>query len=138
MHREITQKLDNDLRSMIANHNKLVHQLRDSKLKIRMEREEYEKRLDTANQCSMSFHKLSNPNEEKGLTGRQLANSMEISGNGHGAMMMSKVQYRMSDITTNLIANEDNVRIFYVPPETPVDDDMHITRSKFLNLVSQD
>ncbi len=49
--------------------------------------------------------------------------------------MMSKVQHRMSDITTNLIANEDNVRNFYVPPQTSVDDDMHITRSKLSSLV---
>ncbi len=52
MHREITQKLDNDLQSMIANHNELDHQLRDSKLTIRLEREEYKKRIDTANQLS--------------------------------------------------------------------------------------
>ncbi len=51
--------------------------------------------------------------------------------------MMSKVQHRMSDITTNPIANVDNVRKFYVPPETPIDDDMHITRSKCLSLVAQ-
>ncbi len=130
MHREVTQKLNNDLQSMIANCNELDHQLRDSKLTIRLEREEYEKRLDTVNQRSMAFQKLSNPNEEKALTSRQLANSTELPGHGHGATMMSKVQHRMSDIITNPIANEDNVRNFYVPPKTPVDDDMHITRSK--------
>ncbi len=86
---------------MIANCYKLDNQLRDSKLTIRMEREEYEKCLDTANQHSMSFQKLSNPNEEKALTGRQLAISMELPGHRHGATMMSKVQHRMSDITTN-------------------------------------
>ncbi len=36
MHREVTQKLDNDLQSMRANRNELDHQLRDSKLKIRL------------------------------------------------------------------------------------------------------
>ncbi len=113
MHREITQKLDNDLQSMIANRNELDHQRRDSKLTVRLETEEYEKRLDTANQRSMAFQKLANPNEEKALTGRQLANSTELPGHGHGAVMMSKVQHRMSDITTNPIANEDNVRKFY-------------------------
>ncbi len=51
--------------------------------------------------------------------------------------MMSKVQHRMSDITRNPIANEDNVRNFYVPPETPEDDDMHMTKSKFSCLVAQ-
>ncbi len=75
MHREVAQKLINELQSMIADHNELQHQLRDSKLTIRMEREEYEKRLDTANQRSMAFQKFSNPNEDKALTGRQLANS---------------------------------------------------------------
>ncbi len=95
MYREVTQKLDNDLQAMIANRNELEHQLRDNKLMIRMEREEYEKHLDTANQCSMAFQKLSNPNEEKALTGRQLANSTELPGHGHGVTMMSKVQHRM-------------------------------------------
>ncbi len=136
MHREVAQKLDSELQSMIADHNELEHQLRDCKLTIRMEREEYEKRLETANQCSMSFQKFSNPNEDKALTGRQLANSTELSDHGHRAMIMSKVQHRMSDITTNLITNEDNVRNFYVPLETQVDDDMHITRSKFSGLVA--
>ncbi len=51
--------------------------------------------------------------------------------------MMSKVQHRMSDITTNPIAKEDNVRNFYVPPETPDDDDIHMTRSKCSSLVTQ-
>ncbi len=110
-----TQMLDNDLQSMIANRNKLDHQLRDCKLMIRMEREDNEKHLYTANQRSMAFQKLSNPNEEKALNGGQLANSMELPGHCHGVTMMSKVQHRMSDITTNLIANEDNVRKFYVP-----------------------
>ncbi len=75
MHREVAQKVDSELQLMIADHNELEHQLRDSKLMIRMEREEYEKRLDTANQCSIAFQKFSNPNEDKALTGRQLANS---------------------------------------------------------------
>ncbi len=119
MHREVTQKLDNNLQSMIANQNELDHQLRDSKLMIRLEREEYERHLDTANQRSMAFQKFSNPNEEKALTGHQLVNSTELLGHGHGATMMSKVQHRMSDITTNLIANEDNVRKYYVPQEAP-------------------
>ncbi len=129
MHREVTQKLHNDLQSMIANCNELDHQLRDSKLMIRLEREEYEKCLDTVNQRSIAFQKFSNSNEEKALTGRQLAKSTDLPGHGHGAMMMSKVQHRMSDITTNPIAN--------VPPETPIDDDIHITRSKFSSLVTQ-
>ncbi len=104
---------------------------------IRLDREEYKRCIDTANQHSMAFQKFSNPNEDKSLTGRQLVNSTELPGHSHGAMMMSKVQHRMSDITRNPIANEDNVKNFYVPPETPEDDDMHMTRSKFSSLVAQ-
>ncbi len=95
MHREIIQKLENDLWSMIAKRNELYHQLRDSNLMIRMEREEYEKCIDTANQCSMALQIVSNPNEEKALTSHQLANSMELPGHAHGATMMSKVQHGM-------------------------------------------
>ncbi len=51
--------------------------------------------------------------------------------------MMLKVQHRMSDITTNPIANEDNVRKCYVPLETSINVDMHITRSKCSSLVTQ-
>ncbi len=93
--------------------------------------------LTLFNQRSMAFQKFSNPNEDNALTGRQLANSTELPGHGHGATMISKVEHRMSNITTNLIANDDNVRNSYVPPETPDDDDMHITRSKFSSLVDQ-
>ncbi len=137
MNREVAMKLTSELQSMTADRNELDHQLRDSKLTIRLEREEYERRLDTANQRSMAFQKFSNANEDKALTGRQLGNSTELPGHSHGAMMMSKVQHRMSDITRNPITNEDNVTNFYVPPETSEDDDMRITMSKFSNLVTQ-
>ncbi len=99
MHRKITMKLESELQSMTADCNELYHQLRDSKLTIRLDREEYERRLDIANQHSMAFQKFANPNEEKALTGRQLANNTELHGHSHGAMMMSKVHHRMSDIT---------------------------------------
>ncbi len=51
--------------------------------------------------------------------------------------MMSKVQHRMCDITRNLITNEGNVRNFYIPPETPEENDMHMTKSKISSLVEQ-
>ncbi len=41
MNREVAMKLDSELQSMIADRNELDHQLRESKLKIRLEREEY-------------------------------------------------------------------------------------------------
>ncbi len=98
---------------------------------IRLGREEYERRVDTTNQHSMAFQKF------KALTGLQLVNSTELPAHSHGATMMSKVQHRMSDITRNPIANEDNIGNFYVPPETPEDDDMHMTKSKCSSLVAQ-
>ncbi len=52
--REVTKKLDNELQSMIVNHNELDHQLRESKLQNRMDREEFEKLLKATNQCSYS------------------------------------------------------------------------------------
>ncbi len=55
MHKEVTIKLDSELQSMTADHNELDYQLRDSKLTIRLDREEYEKHFDTANQHSMAF-----------------------------------------------------------------------------------
>ncbi len=39
-HREDAMKLDSELKYMIADHNELDHQLRDSKLMIKLEREE--------------------------------------------------------------------------------------------------
>ncbi len=115
MHIEVTMKIDSELQSITADRNELDHQLRDSKLMIRLDREEYERCLHTANQHSMAFQKFSYPNEDKALTDHQLVNSTELPGHSHGAMMMSKAQHRMSDITRNLIANEDNVRNFYIP-----------------------
>ncbi len=47
MHREVAMKLDSELQSMTADRNELDHQLRESKLKIRLEREKYERHLDT-------------------------------------------------------------------------------------------
>ncbi len=105
IHSEVTMKFDSELQSMTADCNEPDHQLRDSKLMIRLDIEEYEKHLDTDNQHSMAFPKFSNPNKDKALTGRLLVNSTELPGHSHGATMMSKVQHRMSDITRNPIAN---------------------------------
>ncbi len=86
MHREVTMKLNSELQYMTADCTKLDHQ------------------------HSMAFQKISNPNEAKTLTDRQLTNSTELPGHSHGATMMSRVYHRMSDITRNPIANVDNVR----------------------------
>ncbi len=89
IHREVTKRLDNDLQSMIVNHNKLHHQLRESKLQNSLDREELERLLKVANQRSYS-----NPKDEENTgTGRQLANSMELPGHDHVHTMMSKVKH---------------------------------------------
>ncbi len=43
IHREVTNRLDNDLKSMITDHNKLDQQCRESKLQSRLDREEFER-----------------------------------------------------------------------------------------------
>ncbi len=83
MHREVTNRLYNDLQSMRAYRNELDHELRESKLMIRLEREEYEKHLHIANQCSIALLKSTNTVEEK----------LELPGHGHAAMMMSKAEH---------------------------------------------
>ncbi len=42
---------------MITNHNELDKQLRESKLKTRMDREEFERLLQAANQCKVALQK---------------------------------------------------------------------------------
>ncbi len=72
IHREVTKKLDNDLQSMIVNCKELHDQLRENKLQNRLNREEFERLLKSANQHSYS-------NE----TGRQLVNSIELPCHDH-------------------------------------------------------
>ncbi len=50
MHLKIAEQLDGELQSTVANRDKLVTQLNESKLKRKIEKEEYEKLLDEANQ----------------------------------------------------------------------------------------
>ncbi len=74
IHREVTKRLDNNLQSMIVNHNELDHQVRESKLQNRLHREEFERLLKVANQRNYS-----NPKDEENTgTGCQLANSTEL------------------------------------------------------------
>ncbi len=41
IHIHVTSRLDNDLKSMMTDHNKLKQQLRESKLQCRMDKEEF-------------------------------------------------------------------------------------------------
>ncbi len=65
IHREVTKKLDNDLESMTVNHNGLDHQLRESNLQNRLDKEEFERLVKAANQRSYSNPK----DEENAATG---------------------------------------------------------------------
>ncbi len=64
---------------MIVNRNELDHQLKESKLQNRLDREEFERLLKVANQRSFS-----NPKDEENTgTGHQLVNSTELPGHDH-------------------------------------------------------
>ncbi len=57
IHRQVTNRLDNDLKSMITDHNELEQQLRESKLPSRLDKEEFERLLPLANQCKVAVQK---------------------------------------------------------------------------------
>ncbi len=50
IHRQVTSRLDNDLKSMMTDRNKLEQQLRESKLQSRLDKEAFEILLQLANQ----------------------------------------------------------------------------------------
>ncbi len=125
IHSEVTIKLDEDLQSMTAVRNKLDHQLRARKYQNRLDREEFKRLLQVANQPKVSVqkeeenksfshqnaHKYSNPKDEDNFrTGRQMVNSTELPGHDHASTMMSKVKPRMSDILPQPHENEEEVR----------------------------
>ncbi len=74
--------------------------------------------------------------EEKALTGHQLANSTELPSHDHASTMMSKVKHRVSDILAHPNANEDDVKQQCELPETPDDEDIHMTKSKFMSIIT--
>ncbi len=57
LHREVTAKLDEDLQSMTAVRNELDDQLRASKYQNRLDREEFERLLQVANQLKVAMQK---------------------------------------------------------------------------------
>ncbi len=85
IYRQVTNMLDNDLKSMIIDHNELDQQLRESKLQSKMYREEFERHLQLANQSKVVVQKekgnesLSHQEARKfhNPTGRHMANSTE-------------------------------------------------------------
>ncbi len=56
LHREISERRDGDLQSMIVFHDDLQDQLRVMNLKNELEREEFERCLQIANQHSVVSH----------------------------------------------------------------------------------
>ncbi len=133
IHREVTKRLDNDLQSMIVNRNELDHQLRESKLQNRLDREEFERLLKAANQ-----HSYSNPKDEENTgTGHELANSTELPGHDLVHMIMSKVKRRVSEIYHHPNESEDNMRRRHETPETPDNDKIVMTKTKFQSIMAK-
>ncbi len=101
IHRQVTSRLDNDLKSMMTDRNELEQQLRESKLQCRLDKEEFKRLLQLANQCKVAVqkeeenesfshheaHKFHNP------TGRHMVNSTELPGHDNVHTMMLKVKH---------------------------------------------
>ncbi len=145
-HRDITEKLDSDSQSMIQVRNEL-QQLRVMNLQNNLDREEFEKRLQIANQHTVvvhtdeeedSFshrvrHNLPKPNGIS-RTGRQQANSTELLGHDHATTVMSKVSRCVFEI---LPQDEEEVIRGSETPETPEEEKVSMTRSMFKNIMAQ-
>ncbi len=133
IHREVTKRLDNNLQSMIVNCNELDHQLREGKLQNRLDREDFKRLIKAANQ-----HSYSNPKDvENAGTGRQLAYSTELPGHDHVHTMMSKVKHRVSEIYHHPHENEDDIRRRHETLETPDDDKIVMTSTKFQSIMAK-
>ncbi len=98
-----------------------------------MDREEFERLLKAANQ-----HSYSKPKDaEMAVTGRQIANCTELPGHDHVHTMMSKVKHRVSEIYHHPHENEEDMRQRHEIPETPDDDKIVMTRTKFQNIMAK-
>ncbi len=101
IHRQVTNRLDNDLKPIITDRNELDHQLIESKLQSRLDREEFERLLLLANQHKVAVQKeeenksFSHQEAQKfhNPTGHHMANSTELPGHDNIHTMMSKVKH---------------------------------------------
>ncbi len=90
-----------------------------------MDREEFERLLQIANQRKVAVqkeeenksfshrdaHKFSNPRDkDKSRTSHNMANSTELPGHDHASTMMSKVKHQVSEIFPQPHENEEEVR----------------------------
>ncbi len=118
--RDLTKKHDEELLTMNKSRRDLKLQLKALTLQKKLEREELEKRLQSANQCTAVVHdeedgsfshrlrnNLPNQNRDNGnfRNGRHMANSTELPGHGHARSVMSKVSRRVSEIMP--VSHED-------------------------------
>ncbi len=110
--------INEDLQSVIVAQNELDEQLRASKYQNRLDREEFERLLQVANQ-----RKVAMPIEEENesfshhdaqtfsrQTGHHMVNSAELPGHDHASTMMSKSKNRVSDILPHPHENEEEAR----------------------------
>ncbi len=118
---------------MIVNHKELNHQLRESKLQNRLDREEFERLQKVANQ-----HNFSNLKDEENTgTVHQLENSKELPGHDHVHMMMSKVKHQVSEIHHHPHENENDMRRRHKTPKISDDDKIVMTRAKFQSIMAK-
>ncbi len=118
IHKEIMMKLDEDLQSMIVARDELDDQLRASKYQNRVDREEFKRLLQVANQRKVAVQKEGenksfshqDANKFSRQTNHHIANSTELLGHDHVSTMMLKGKNRISDILHQSHENEDDAK----------------------------
>ncbi len=151
-HGDIMEKLDNNLQAMTSACNELQQQLRVMNFQKNLDKEEFEKRLQIANQRTVviqqdeednSFshrlrHNLPNRSGDNGNTrnGHHVTNSTTLPAHGNARSTMSKVSHRVSEIMT--LPHEDVEEAIQGSeiPETPEEEKFLMTRSKFKDIMT--
>ncbi len=130
---------------MMTDRNELEQQLRESKLQCRLDKEEFKRLLQLANQCKVAVqkeeenesfshheaHKFHNP------TGRHMVNSTELPGHDNVHTMMLKVKHWVSDILPQPHENEEKARRRYDEPESLDDEKISMTRTMFKSIMAK-
>ncbi len=125
-----------------------------SNLQKNLDKEDYERLLQVANQCKVAVHNregdnsfshqnrqnYSNPSnrvEDNPRAVRQQANSTELPGHDHATTIMSKVRHRMCEILPQPHENEEELRRRHETPETPDNDKVSMTRDMFTSIMTK-
>ncbi len=153
-HRDHIDMFEGDTHSMRVIRNDLQQQLRVMNLQKNLDKEEFEKLLQIANQHTVvvdteeedeSFshlprHKMSKQNiraESSSKAGGQLANSTELPGHDHATTVMSKISCCVSEILPPTHIDEEEVVQRTETPETTDDDKVSMTRVMFKSIMTK-